>query len=250
MTLRILPLGVGDAFSALHYGFSIAVGAGDAWILVDCPHPLRKMLREASERAGLELDIGSFEALVLTHLHADHSSGVESFAYFTHFALGRPTRLVAHDDVVADLWDGHLRAGMKQLITGPPPVEPTPYGFDDYFEHVPLREDATVEVGPFRIACRRTIHHIPTTALRIEAAGRSVGISADTAFDEDLIAWLGEADLVVHETNHGPAHTPYERLAALPAALRAKMRLVHYPDELDLDASAIAPLREGELVVV
>jgi hypothetical protein len=45
-----------------------------------------------------------------------------------------------------------------------------------------------------------------------------------TAFDPALIAWLGEADVVVHETNHG-VHTPYGKLAALPVALRSRMRL-------------------------
>jgi len=42
-------------------------------------------------------------------------------------------------------------------------------------------------------------------------------------------------------------HAPYERLAALPAPLRAKMRLVDYPDFFDLEASAIEPLVQGRL---
>jgi hypothetical protein len=45
-------------------------------------------------------------------------------------------------------------------------------------------------------------------------------------------------------------HTPYARLAALPAALRAKMRLIHYPDEFDVETSAIEPLRQGRLYEV
>ena len=76
--------------------------------------------------------------------------------------------------------------------------------------------------------------------------GRALlGISADTAFDPSLIAWLSEADLFVHETNYG-VHTPYAALAALPAETRAKMRLIHYPDNFDTGASVIAPLRQGQ----
>ena len=100
--------------------------------------------------------------------------------------------------------------------------------------------------GPFAIESRKTIHHVPTTALRVRAAGRSLGHSADTAFDEGLIAWLAEADLVVHETNYG-IHTPYEKLAALPEEVRRKMRLIHYPDDFDLPSSVIEPLREGRV---
>src|SRR2546425_1166183 len=163
----------------------------------------------------------------------------------------------------------------------------------DYFDATPLAETGVVEVGPFKIECRRTIHHIPTTALRVRAGGRALGVSADTAFDPGLIAWLAEADLVVHETNRGVhtpyaklaalrvraggralgvsadtafdpgliawlaeadlvvhetnhgVHTPYAKLAALPAALRARMRLVHYPDDFDAAGSVIEPLRQG-----
>ena len=33
-------------------------------------------------------------------------------------------------------------------------------------------------IGPFSIACRKTIHHVPTTALRISANGLTIGYSA------------------------------------------------------------------------
>ena len=106
-----------------------------------------------------------------------------------------------------------------------------------------LRPDDSVQlIGPFSIECRRTIHHIPTTALRIRAGGRSLGYSADTAFDPSLVVWLAEADLFVHETNYG-VHTPYFKLADLPAELRRKMRLIHYPDGFEQSMSTIELLR-------
>jgi hypothetical protein len=84
----------------------------------------------------------------------------------------------------------------------------------------------------------------------IEAAGRKLGFSSDTAFDPDLIAFLNAADLIVHETNHGPAHTPYAALAALPAETRDRMRLIHYPDTLDLGSNVVTPLHEGQVLAV
>ena len=79
--------------------------------------------------------------------------------------------------------------------------------------------------------------------------GRTLGYSADTAFDPGLIAWLAEADLFIHETNYG-VHTPYASLAALPADLRARMRLIHYPDAFDLAHSTIEPLEERRVYPV
>jgi len=241
--LRFLPLGTGDAFSARWYSSCLALEAEGAWLLVDCPHPIRKMMAEASASAGVSLDVGDLSGVVVTHLHADHASGLEGLGYFFHFALRRPAPLLAHPDVVNRLWAGHLAAGMEQLLpaVGAPMRE---MSLEDYFVHTALDPARAVTLGPFSIECRSTIHHIPTTALRIRAGGRCLGYSADTAFDPTLIAWLSEADLVIHETNYG-VHTPYERLAELPAALRAKMRLIHYPDAFDLATSVIEPLTQG-----
>jgi ribonuclease BN (tRNA processing enzyme) len=240
--LTLLPLGTGDAFSARRYSTCLALEAEGRWLLVDCPHPIRKMMRDASLRSGLALDVDRLEAVALTHLHADHASGLESLAYFSHFVLGRRTRVAAHPDVARRLWAGHLSAGMEQLLAGDGP--PVRRRFEDFFELVPLAEERAVTVGPFELECRRTHHHLPTTAFRIRGGGRRIGCSADTSFDPALVAWLAEADLVVHEAGFG-AHTPLERLAALPAELRARMRLAHFPDELELAPGGIEPLEEG-----
>jgi ribonuclease BN (tRNA processing enzyme) len=248
MSLSFVTLGVGDAFSALHYSSCLVLEAEGQMLLVDCPHPIRKMMREASASSGVPLDADRVSGLVLTHLHADHSSGVEGLGYFSFFVLKRKLRLLAHPDVMRRLWEGHLAAGMENLIR-PPGGEPQRHGFEDYFEHTPLSTEIPVRFGPFSLECRRTYHHVPTTALRIRAGGRVLGYSADTAFDEGLISWLAEADLVVHETNHG-VHTPYEKLAALPLDLRAKMRLIHYPDDFAPDTRAIEPLAQGRRYTV
>jgi ribonuclease BN (tRNA processing enzyme) len=244
--MQLVPLGVGDAFSERNYSSSLAVVHDDAVLLVDCPHPMLKMLAEARAATGLALAADRIAGIALTHLHADHASGLETFAYYFFFALRRRLPLALHPDVLARLWDGHLAAGMEQLL----PAVGADFvrrGLDDYFEiH---RLDGPVTLGPFTIEARRTIHHIPTTALRVRAGGRTLGHSADTTFDEGLVAWLGEADVILHETGPG-IHTAYAALAALPAELRARMRLTHYPDGLDRAASAIEPLLERRVVPV
>lgn len=240
--MHALVLGTGDAFSAERYSTCLALRAEGRWLLVDCPHPIRKMLREASVHAGVPVDLEDVEAVALTHLHADHASGLEGLGFFSHFVLGRRARLAAHPAVSRRLWDGHLAAGMEVLHD--PAGRPAARTLDDFFDVVPLAESGAVRVGPFDIECRRTRHHVPTTALRIRAGGRCIACSADTEFDPGLVGWLSEADLVVHEAGFG-IHTPLERLATLPAAVRAKLRLAHFPDPLDLASSAIEPLEQG-----
>ncbi len=242
--MRILPLGVGDAFASRYYSTCVAIEAEGTWLLIDCPHPIRKMMRESE----VELDVPQIEGVILTHLHADHVSGLEGLAYFKHFVCQGRTTLLSHPEVGEVLWPKHLEVSMAELID--PSLEPMQRkGFEDYFDYRPLSETEVIEHGPFRVECRRTIHHIPTFALRIHAGGKVLGHSADTAFDPGLIEWLADADLIIHETNYG-AHTPYAKLAELPEALRARMRLIHYPDDFDVEGSVIAPLRQGEALTL
>ncbi|MBV8265917.1 MAG: ribonuclease Z [Planctomycetaceae bacterium] len=250
--VRLIPLGVGAAFSALHYTTCLALEVDDTWLLIDCPHPVRKMLREGSVAAGRPLDLDRISGVALSHLHADHCSGLEDYIYFTHFALHRRAQILAHPEVSARLWSGLLAAGMEEARERPD-ASLTRRRPEDFFDVIPLSAAHAVAFGPFAIECRPTIHPIPTTAFRIRAGGRTLAFSADSAFDPTLIDWLAPADLIVHEvTNleHSWAHTPYAHLAALPAAIRVKMRLFHYPDDFDLAASVIEPLRQGRCYLV
>lgn len=243
----LIPLGVGEAFTARHYTTCLALGVDDDWLLIECPHPIRKMLREATTAAGRPFDLDRVRGVAISHLHADHACGLEDFGFYTYFALGRRASVLAHPQVAARLWDGLLAAGMDQA-QAVPGVPPSPRRFEDFFELVALDETAPVSFGPFAVECRTTIHPVPTTAFRIRVAERTVAFSADTAFDPTLLDWLGAADLIVHEATtdvHTGVHTPYSRLAALPEAYRRKLRLIHYPDGFEDEPRAIEPLHEG-----
>ncbi|MFO0890618.1 MAG: MBL fold metallo-hydrolase [Isosphaeraceae bacterium] len=245
-TVRLIPLGVGEAFSACHYTSCLALGLDDEWLLIDCPHPILKMLREGSAAAGVPLDPDRVVGVAVSHLHADHCCGLEDFGFYSTIALGRRARLLMHPEVSARLWSGLLAAGMElsQVPGGPA----TRHRLEDYFELIGLDDSAPTPFGPFAIECRRTIHGVPTTALKIKVGGRTLGFSADTAFDPGLIDWLAPADLIVHEATtagYTGVHTPYEKLAGLPAGLRARIRLTHCPDDFDPGPGGIELLRQG-----
>jgi ribonuclease BN (tRNA processing enzyme) len=242
---EVIVLGVGDSFSQQHRTAALLLRCGGFHLAVDCPDSYRGALRAAAERSGLPLDLDQVDDVLITHVHGDHMNGLEGVAFFKHFVARRRLRLHASPEVGRVLWEQRLRASMATLWDGERMQE---LGFADYFDFRPLAWDGAVDIGPFRVRARRTRHHVPTSALFIEAGGRTLGYSADTAFDPELIDFLSPADLVIHETNFGPAHTPYAALAALPAELRSRMRLIHYPDGFDAAGSAIAVLREGEVV--
>ncbi len=84
----------------------------------------------------------------------------------------------------------------------------------------------------------------------VRVGDRTFGYSSDTAFDPELIPFLGHADLIVHETNLGPAHTAYSDLLSLPREIQRRMRLLHYPDAFDPSVSEIVCLAEGDVLAV
>jgi hypothetical protein len=174
-------------------------------------------------------------------------NGLEGVAYFKHFAQQKPLRLHTVAPVRDGLWEGRLGLAMGQLWNG---TAFRTLAFEDYFAWSEVGLSGETRIGPFTVRARLTKHHVPTSALLIEAGGRRVGISSDTAFDPSLIAFLAEADLIVHETNHGPAHTAYADLVTVDPLVRARMRLIHYPDEFDVAASAIPALLEGEVIEI
>jgi len=215
VALSFIPLGVGDAFSARHYTSCVAIQAEGRWLLVDCPHPIRKVLREGSTALASPLDLPSFDAFVLTHLHSDHSSGVEGLGFYTRYVLKTRPVIAVHPTVAARLWE-RLAPGMDEND------QARPQALSDYYDLKLLDDALPVRIGPFEIACRRTRHHVPTFALRVSAGGRTLGISSDTPFDPALIDWLAPADLILHETGDG-IHTSYGKLAALPEPLRRRL---------------------------
>lgn len=242
---EVMVLGVGDTFSERHHPTALLLSCDGFKLAIDCPDMYRGVLKAAADESGRALSLSDIDHVLITHVHGDHMNGLEGVAFYKHFVDRKRLRLVTAPEVREHIWDRRLVASMGVLFDG---AQYRELGFDDYFEHVPLSWAGAVHVGPFSIRARRTVHHVPTSALFVEAGGRSLGISADTAFDPELIRFLEPADLIIHETNFGPAHTPYSALAALPVELRQKMRLIHYADSFDLAASVITPLREGEVL--
>ncbi len=245
--MRLIALGVGDTFTARHHTTALLLEEDGFRLAIDCPDRYRRVLADASKGSGLALELPTIDHVLVTHVHGDHMNGVEGVAFWKRFAENKRMELVCSPEVRGAIWEGRLVAPMGQLWDG---QRFHSMRFDEYFVHTELGWAGATQVGPFSIRTYRTVHHVPTSALLVSAGGRTLGYSADTAFDPGLLAFFAGADLIVHETNHGPAHTPYASLASLDAGLRARMRLVHYPDEFDLAASVITPLREGDALEV
>jgi len=251
MAFEVLMNGVGNAFSRVHWGTHFLLRRGDYVLAVDCPDSYRRALKENGFEGadGTALDVDALDAMIITHLHGDHVNGLEMGLAYRYHILGEPMELYTSPEAAEPLWDRRLEVALGQIWDG------ESYQSVDEREYyslteLPWREE--VEIGPFTVETCQTVHHLPTMALRITDGDTSLGYSCDTAFDPDLVDWLSDCDLILHETSYGPGHTRLANLLELPDSVRDKMVVVHLPDNLleIADQVDIEFGREGEIYSV
>lgn len=242
MSISIRVIGVGDAFTDRYYNASFFVESKTTRLLVDAPPALGKALGDLGTRGGERIGLADVDRVIITHLHGDHVGGLEQLLFFRRFVVGRKVELYACPDVLAGLWSTRLSGGMDTLMHAD--GSRAFLKLEDYADVVPLQAGRN-RIGDLELEWRPTIHHIPTSALRMSQGSATFGYSADTAFDPSLIEWLAASDAFFHETNLG-IHTPLASLVDLSEAVRRKMHLIHYPDFHDVERSPIACVREGD----
>lgn len=228
MSFNLLMNGVGNAFSRQHFGTNFILQKDDFLLGIDCPDSYRTALYQHQfEHQGRAVDVDAIDALIITHLHGDHVNGLEMALSFRRHIAGGVWDIYTSPESAEVLWSGRLSASMGQTFNGETHEQ---VHSDDYYVLHPIRWGEPIQIGPFEVTTRPTIHHLPATALRISDGEHTLGYSCDTAFDPALIDWLSDADLILHETSFGPGHTPLKDLMALSPELRQKMLVVHLPE--------------------
>lgn len=245
--MQVLILGVGDAFTRKHFSTSALVRTDAGYTLIDCPDLIHRALWEADQHAAWNVSALSVTDVIITHLHGDHCNGLESFAFLHRMkrrqdpALPMP-RLHVTPPVADRIWE-RLAPAMDS-----PMGSTSPSTIEDYFDLHTICPDAPTTINGLHIKCRYTGHPIPTIGLKLQSNDSTLGWSGDTPFEQAHIDWLNDADLIVHESNVGPAHTDINKLNALPDETRRKMRLIHLQDSFDPSCTDIKPLKEGDVL--
>lgn len=246
-SLRILPLGKGNAFTREDFPTSFVILADEEKILFDCPSPLRRIMFEAQKKSGIELDIDDINHIFLSHLHADHSNGLEEVGYYKTKVMGDyPAKLYLLEENINPLWNNKLKAAMgpdddsKSLAT--------------YFDAVPLNYDQEYDFafknGKAKIKITKTIHSLPCYAMLFEYKGKKVGFSADTEFSEKVMELLKPADVIIHDANNSANHTHVYELETLPEEIGNKIYLTHLTDGFDPSSTKMKVAEPGHLINV
>ncbi|PVG81072.1 MBL fold metallo-hydrolase [Nocardioides gansuensis] len=128
----------------------------------------------------------TIDAVFLSHLHADHCLDLCGYYVLRKYhPKGAQPKIPVHGPVdtarrMAKAYDLDENPGMNEEF--------------DFLEY-----DGAVQVGPFTVTPVPVLHPVPAYALRVEAGGRTLAYSGDTAPCEALDDAARGADLLLAE---------------------------------------------------
>ncbi len=197
--------------------------------------------------------------IFLTHLHADHDAGV-----LEKIMLGRKMNFLTSDLI----FDSFLRKAealtrfdkerIKEFVQ---------------FTNVDTGKEIRIPgIEGASIIFDYAFHSIPTGRFRLKYKSLSgkeftIGFSGDTKFDkkmvdnlhkegkitktrrDDILGFIWDCDLIIHEAGGGMLHTDPAALAALPANIKKKTILTH-TDKGTRKLENFCFAREGETVSI
>jgi ribonuclease BN (tRNA processing enzyme) len=182
--------------------------------------------------------LDEIDAVLLSHLHADHCMDLCGYYVVRKYGDGAPLPPIPvyGPDGVAD-----RMARAYDLPTDP--------GMHHEFEFRTFPA-AGFSLGPFEVSTAVVAHPVPAYAIRLDVAGRSLAYSGDTGECEALADLAGGVDLLLCEASfvEAPDNPPDLHLTGTQAgqhATRAAARrlvLTHVPPHID----AKQVLREAE----
>ena len=261
--MKVTLLGTGTPqLNPRRMSYSTLVEAGDQLFMFDAGRAA--MLQAKKSGANLK----KLDKLFLTHFHSDHVVGIPDVwltGFLAPFFRAKPLKVWGPkgvDDLTDGLEDayefdvttrvaqygGNRGAGME--------FEPTEV-FDGY-----VYESGGVKITAFAVDHKEAN---PAFGYRIDYKGRSVVLSGDTVFNENVIKHAKGADLLVHQIGYAPKeaiqknkvvrkiiehHTQPHQVAQVLARSKPKMAVLSHIVVFKMKGPDLSPQGEEAMMDV
>jgi len=258
---RVTLLGTGVPIPSPHrFGPSTLVEAGDQKLLIDAGRGAAIRLYQ------LDVPLGRVDALLLTHYHSDHTSGIPD-VWLTgwlqsHFGTRTsPFRVigpVGARTLMCNLEQAYALDIKIRIADEKLPPEGIAVEVEEFDQDGAVYEKNGVKVIAFEVDHGDAIK--PAYGYRIEYGGRSAVISGDTRYNRNVVKYAAGADLLVHEVvaarpelmaeayiQRIVAHHTTPREAGLVFS-QAKPKLAAYTHLVLLASEKIPPVTVGDIV--
>ncbi|MEJ7751016.1 MAG: MBL fold metallo-hydrolase, partial [Thermoleophilaceae bacterium] len=212
---------------------------GRTTVLVDCGNGVFSKMRQF-------VDYVDIDAVVISHLHADHFLDLVPFSYALTYAPRQ-------QPVPVPPWPGTDTPARPRLICPPGSKETFrrivgAWGNEDLIENAfaieEYEESSTPEVGPLSFAFRSVPHFTETFAISVDSSangGGRLAYGADSSPSEALVEFVKGCELLIIEatlprperTGMRGHLTPAEAGEHAKAAAARRVVITHISDELD-----------------
>ena len=108
----------------------------------------------------MQVPIEGIDAVVVSHEHPDHWTDLQHLGVACRWMVSRDRLAV------------YAQEGLRSKFSLPAAADP--------FDWRAIDSTSTIEIGPLALSFSVTDHSVPTLAMRVTGAGRSLGYSADS----------------------------------------------------------------------
>ena len=182
----------------------ILINAGGSYYVIDVGDG------SASNLRSYGVNLGKIKAVLLTHLHSDHISDLADIHMGTWVAQSRTKRLDVYgpsgvEFVTKGFEDAYkLEFKYRNEHHGDEVAPINIVGFDPH--PVDLLNPVVINENGLKVTAFKVPHDPvkPALGYRFDFKGRSIVISGDTSYSENLITYAKDADVLFHEAqaNH------------------------------------------------
>ncbi|MWV45182.1 MBL fold metallo-hydrolase [Paenibacillus sp. HJL G12] len=225
MNLELRMIGTGSAFAKKYFNNNALLHDGDFTLLIDCGVTAPLALHQLGK------SFADVDAVLITHIHADHVGGLEELAFKMKFTFNRKIKLYIAESLTQVLWEHSLKGGLYQ--------EGEITSLEDLFEVCPLTPQQTYTLSEHIQVELIPTKHIPGKNSYSLYINDRFFYSADMIYDPDLLKYLvneRNCSMIFHDCQlegRGEVHTTLEELMKLPEDIRRITYLMHYGDNKD-----------------
>ena len=215
-------IGTGSAFSKRYYNNNALVYTDGFTLLIDCGVTAPTSLHQ------LDKPLSEIDAILITHIHADHVGGLEEFAFRMKFQYDRKPVLYIAESLVQPIWENTLKGGLVQNEW---------QELEDFFEVRPLQAGVPAQLAPGLTVELMETPHIPGKQSYSVYINDHFFYSADMRFHPSLLGSLIKqrgCNVIFHDCqlqSPGIVHASLEELLTLPEWIQERIWLVHYADD-------------------
>lgn len=185
--MRLTILGSGTCVPSLKRNApSNYLKIGDKQILVDCGSGTLLQLEKAN------LSYKEIDIVCISHYHTDHISDFNALIQALNWTPGfdRKKELILIGPVgFKEFYESYLK-----------PISGTPR--PDTYEIIIKEIDDEIEFSNFTINSYKTNHNADSIAYKFSEEEKTVVISGDTDFDENLIGFVQNSDVLILDCSH------------------------------------------------